>query len=183
MLKILESEFFWGIVVGLLLSFIGGWAQAKITVSMNEKNAKKRVNNFCRDTINNLQSIIQQLQTSRDRTKMIFMDYIGMIDEEVLIYRRNREHMIHLPDNVRNEVRLFMMECALSRAEIASKSDQYRRIKASADEIRAAGRAPEAGRVEQSGQTLLDDAHKAVDRLVAVANKAPTLLNQLKTTP
>ena len=37
MWEILKSEFFWGIVVGLLLSFIGAWAQAKITVSMNER--------------------------------------------------------------------------------------------------------------------------------------------------
>jgi hypothetical protein len=69
MQEILKSEFFWGVVVGLLLSFIGAWVQAKITVSMNETRMKKTVVNFCLDTIGNLENVIREMDKSRDRAR------------------------------------------------------------------------------------------------------------------
>ena len=69
MQEILKSEFFWGVVVGLLLSFIGAWVQAKITVSMNETRMKRTVINFCLDTIGNLENVIREMDKSRDRAR------------------------------------------------------------------------------------------------------------------
>jgi hypothetical protein len=67
MLDILTGEFFWGIVVGLLLSFVGGWVLAKFTVSMTQANAKKVIIRFCIDTIRNIQNIIKEMDSTRER--------------------------------------------------------------------------------------------------------------------
>jgi hypothetical protein len=181
MLEVLkEFEFFWGIVVGLLLSFIGAWAQAKITVSMNEKKMKKTVINFCLDTIRNLQKIIKEMDESRDRTKVIFHDFLTLIEVEVTIYGRNREHMINLPETERNAVRQFMTDCAVKRAEIASKLDQFYRLDAQAKQVQAEGRGPEAQRIANQALAPLHESHQAADRLVDVANKAPGIVGQLE---
>jgi hypothetical protein len=151
MWKILESgEFFWGIVVGLLLSFIFAWAQAKITISMNEKTMKKTVINFCLDTIRNLENVIREMDESRDRAKAIFHDFLALIDVEVGIYGRNREHMIRLSETNRAEVRKFMNDCAVKKAEIAWRLDQFYRLDALAKEVQVAGRGPEAQHIQAS---------------------------------
>jgi hypothetical protein len=180
MLEILKSEFFWGIVVGLLLSFIGGWVQANLTVSINEKTMKKTVINFCLDTIRNLQSVITEMDKGRDRAKVIFAEFLALIDQELVIYQRNREHMIRLPETNRAEVRDFMNGCAVKKVEIAWQLDQFSRLINLANESQAAGRGPEAQRFQSHAVVHLQEAHQAADRLVALANKAPALLSQLK---
>jgi hypothetical protein len=181
-LEILKSEFFWGVVVGLLLSFIGAWAQAKITVSMNETRMKRTVINFCLDTIRNLENVITEMDKSRDRAKAIFHDYLALIDVELAIYGRNREHMIQLSETSRAEVRDFMNDCAVKKAEIASKLDQFYWLDVQAKQVQAAGQGPQAQRIQQQALVPLGEAHTAADRLVAVANRAPAIRDRLKAT-
>jgi hypothetical protein len=96
MLEILKGEFFWGIVVGLVLSFFGGWVLAKFTVSLQQKHRKKVVRDFCTDAIKNLQSVIKEMDAARDRGRAIYADFLDLIEAEVAVWGRNREHIIHL---------------------------------------------------------------------------------------
>ena len=179
MIEILKGEFFWGILIGLLLSFVGGWVLAKFTVSMTQSHQKRTVVLFCIDTIKNVQTIILDLDQVRDRAKIIHPDFLALIDVEVGIYGRNREHLIHLPNDERSAVRKFMNEIAVKRVEVTNRLDQFNQVHRAADQIQAEGRAPEAQRERDKAVGLLQEAHKATDKLVVLANNSSQLLDQL----
>ena len=179
MMAILTGEFFWGVIVGLLLSFVAGWVLAKFTVSMTQANAKKVIIRFCIDTIKNIQNIIAEMDSTRDRAKAIHHDFLTLLDVEFNIYGRNREHLIHLPDEERNQVRKFMNEVAVKKAEVVNKLDQFYRLNALADQIQAEGRGPEAQRVRENAMVPLRDAQTAADKLVTLSTNATPLVDRL----
>lgn len=178
---IITGEFFWGIVVGLILSFLGGWVLAFFTIRLTQKNQREVVRNFSIDTIQNLQAIIRDMDATTTRAQAIHHDFLALIDIEISIYGRNREHLIHLPEGVRNDFRKFMNECAIRKAEIASQLDRFYQINSLADQIQAEGRAPEAERTRQQTFSYLEGARRASDKLVATANSASEILNKLRT--
>ena len=116
MIDVLKGEFFWGVIVGLLLSFFGAWLLAIISVRMIEKMQKKRLISFCIDTVKNINGIVTQIDESRDRSKAIYHDFLALIEVEVQIYGRNREHLILLPEMERNEMRKFMNIIGIKKA-------------------------------------------------------------------
>lgn len=88
--------------------------------------------------------------------------------------------MIRLPETNRAKVRQFVNECAVKKAEIAWMLDQFYRFNNQANAVAAAGRGPEAQRLQAQASVPLQEAHKAADRLVEVAKSAPAILNGLK---
>src|SRR5439155_12181616 len=126
MAAIWGSEFVWGIVIGLLVALAGAWAQAEITTRKQRKHERTLVRDFCIDLLKNLQGIVAELERTRDRTKAIFHDYLGLIDVEVQTFGRNREHLDLLPDDkVRVEVRQFIADIALRRIEVMSRLEEH----------------------------------------------------------
>lgn len=178
-LEILKSDYFIGTIAGLILSVAGGWSLAKFTVSIQQSNQKKTVTIFLIDVINNIQSIVSELEKNRDRTKIIYSDFLLLIDVEINIYGRNREHTILIDDKNRNAVRNFMNDVALKRAEVAEKLGSFQSQIKLAEQVRAQGRAPEAGRIEDQSDAILEEAHKATDRLIALVNKGDNIRSDL----
>jgi lipase chaperone LimK len=88
--------------------------------------------------------------------------------------------MIRLPEANRAEIRDFMSDCAVKRAEIALKLDQFYRLDAQAKQLQAAGQGPQAQHIQQQALVPLGEAHKAADRLVAVASKASAIRERLR---
>ena len=179
MQEIFEGQFFWGIVVGLLLSFVGGWVQAKLTVAIAQKQQKKVVVKFCIDTIKNINNIVSEMDATRDRTRAIYLEFLTLIDSEINVYDRNREFLIHLPEPLRNEVRTFMNSCAVKKADISSRLlDCYellKKIKLAQEE----GRNSDAQQYEQASIEPLQDAHRAADKLYEIVKDTSNLLTDL----
>lgn len=179
MWEILAGEFFWGIIAGLLLSFIGGWTQAKITMSMQRKAAKDTVTLFCMDTIKNIQSIIIQMDKTRDRTQGIHHDFLNLIDIEIQIYGRNREHIIHLPDDIRNSVREFMNDIAIKRADVVRSLDHFYQLTEKAKQMQIQGAGPQAERVNSEALVPLGIAQTAADKLVSIGKDGTPIIDKL----
>mgnify|MGYP000284651252 CR=1 FL=1 len=179
MLAILQGEFFWGIIIGLILSVVGGWALAKFTVHMQTENAKKTVVYFCMDTIKNIQSIISDMDSTRDKAKAIHHDYLNLIDIEIQIYGRNREHLIHLSDDTRNLVRNYMNAIAIKKAEISKNLDLFYQINAMADRAQAEGRGPEAQRFRAEASVPLVAAQLAADKIVTASKDGNHIIQDL----
>ena len=136
--------------------------------------------NFCIDLIQNLKDIIDELDQNRDRAKAIFLDILALVEAEVIVDGRNREHLIHLPPDLRVRVRKFMNVCGIKRADTASKLSEFYRLERLADEVAANGQGPEAQRIHNASSGELAEAHKAVDRLVAASKDASQLIADLK---
>lgn len=179
MSNILQGEFFWGIVVGLLLSLLGSWALAKFTVSMQQASARRTMSLFCIDALKNIQSIIAELDAARDRMRAIHHDFLMLIEVEIQIYGRNREHLINLPDDARNKIRKLMSEISIKRAEVANNLEEFYKLSRLADQIYAEGRGPEAQRIRENGSISLQNAQTAADRLVSISGGIPSIIEGL----
>lgn len=179
MWEILTGEFFWGIVVGLVLSFLGGWAQAKITFTMQRRAAEENVRRFCIDTIKNIQGIVSEMDRTRDRARAIHHDFLNLIEIEVQIYGRNREHLIHLPEELRTSVRQFLNDIAVKRADVANNLNQFYQLTGHADQLEAQGAGPQSQRLKADALTPLGAAQAAADKLVVVSREGTSITEKL----
>ena len=177
MWAILTGEFFLGIVVGLVLAFFSAWFLARYTVSLQKKQQKRLVLDFCADEIKSLQTLVKEMDDQRDRTKAIFHDYLALIDGEITIDGRNREHIVLIPQPTRDKVRSFFNNCAVKRADIANNLAEFYRLTNEANQAGAAG--GNAGALHAQALAKLAEAQKAADRLVAISASGTDLIREL----
>jgi hypothetical protein len=177
---VLRSEFFWGVVVGVVLTFIGAWGQAVFTVRQQRKAQKDLIKNFCIDTVNNIKAIVDDMIAHRQRTQTIHGDYLMLFDVEVTVFGRNREQIIHLPNPLRENVRKFVTDCAIRRAEIGNHLAQFTNLCTLADQLQSSGQAPQAQRVYQQAQVPLNSANQALDQLATKVSGSTDLVNSLR---
>ena len=77
-----------GIVVGVLLNILASWAAVKF----QNCEQVRRVQAFVADTIRNLQDYARSLDENRDRNGVIYGDILELIEAEIGVWGRNREH-------------------------------------------------------------------------------------------
>jgi hypothetical protein len=179
--SLIYSEFLWGLVFGSLLSIAGAWAVAHFSLKMQTQNQLRLIKRLCRDTAKNVKSISEQFDETKSRTKLIYGDYLTLIDVEIGVYGRNREHLVLIPEDDAEAVRKFFTDVATRRAEVQTKLAEFERHFQHAEQVAAAGRAPEAARIQALSQAALDEAKAAADRLVTKAREADTLIARLAT--
>jgi hypothetical protein len=178
---VLGSEFFWGVVVGVVLTGIGAWGQAVFTVRQQRKAQKDLIKNFCIDTVENIKAIVDDMVNHRQWTQTIHPDHLALLDIEIGVFGRNREHIIHLPDLVRENVRKFVTDCAIRRAEIVNNLSQFDSLMALANQLQSQGEAQQAQQVRtQRANVPLARAHQALDQLVIRVSGSADLVNRLK---
>jgi hypothetical protein len=77
---VLMSEFFWGVIVGLLLSVIGAYRLAVFITRQQQKAKKDLIKNFCIDTVDNIKTIVDDMVDRRQQTQVIHGDYLTLLD-------------------------------------------------------------------------------------------------------
>lgn len=117
----------------------------------------------------NILQIIRDLQNLRGRTNAIQHDFLALLEIELSVFGRNREHIIFLPPDVRSKLREFMNNCAIKRAEIGNFLMEFYQQNALANQLAGSGQGPQAQRVKQA----------AADGPLAKANAAADQLYQL----
>ncbi len=173
MWAILTSEFFWGIIIGAVLTALGAW----LLIILQRKQQRNLVRAFCADEIRTLQALVKEMDEQRDRARAIYHDYLALIEVEIGIYGRNREHIVHLPTETRRKVRSFFNNLAVKRAEVAAHLAEFYRLNEEANKSGAIGGDAAAIRAEATAK--LAEAHRAADRMVALANDAKDLVREL----
>jgi hypothetical protein len=123
--KVLTSEFFWGVIVGVVLSDI----QARLTVRRQKKAQKELIKSLCIDIVNNIRTIVDDMNEFRQRTQDVYSHGLRLLDIELNIYGRNREHTIHLPSDVREKVRKFITDRSVRRGEVGNYIRQYHNLR------------------------------------------------------
>lgn len=180
-MEVLKSEFFWGVVVGVVLTTIGAWCQVILTIRQQRKAQKDLIKNFCIDTIKNLKAVVDDMVNHRQMTQVIHHDYLMLLDIEFNVFGRNREHIIHLPNPVRENVRKFVSDCAIRRAEIGTNLAQFTNLWTLADQLQSQGQAQQAQQVRtQQANVPLASAHQALDQLAVRVKDSADLMNSLK---
>ncbi len=177
---VLTSEFFWGVIVGLLLSVLGAYCLAVFAARQQRKAQKDLIKNFCIDTVENLRAIVDDMVAHRQRAQVIHGDYLALVDIEIGVFGRNREHIIHLPNPARENVRRFVTDCAIRRAEIGNHLSEFSKLWALADQLLSQGDAPQAQRVRtQQAEVARRHANQALDQLAILVKDSADLVNSL----
>jgi hypothetical protein len=180
MMTILTNEYFWGVITGVVLTAIGTWLQTILMAWQQRKAQRNLVKNFCIDTINNIKAIVDDMAKLQQRTKIIYADYMALLDVEINVFGRNREHIIHLPNPVRDDVRKFMNDCAIRKAEMGYHLQELTKIMTFADQLQAQGQAPQAQHVRtQQAPQPLAKATQALTQLADRVKDSTKLLNSL----
>jgi hypothetical protein len=164
---ILESEFFWGVLVGILLTVIGAYFLAVFTVRQQRREQKKVIKSFCIDTVTNIRQIVDDMNATRGNAQMMhYHYYLTLIDIENQVFSRNREHLISLPPDVREKVRKFVTDCAIHRAEIGNYLTTFNEQWAQADQFEVQRDAYHTNVRKAATEGPLAQANKALDALV-----------------
>lgn len=174
---VLTSEFVWGIAFGIALSTFSAFA----TFHLNKFNQSRTIKRFLLDTINNIESLSLELSDNRDRNKVIDNEFLDLIDVEVNIFGRNREHLSALEDDeLRKNAREYITRTASLVARIRIHLKDFYKSHIPMNEITYENRILS----EQSNEIAriaLNNAHISCDRLRELATtRAPSLKSQLR---
>jgi len=96
-LEITTSEFFWGIVIGVVLSISGAYFGTRFAAKAQNAELRKRQIDFCNELLDNITGLVGELEDHRNRSQVIHRDFLDLIDVEIGIYARNRENLVLLP--------------------------------------------------------------------------------------
>lgn len=176
---ILESEFVWGIVIGVVLTGLGTWLQVLLQSWQNGRERLTAARDFAIDTVRNIQRIVGDMEETQRPINAIHHQLLTLFDMEVNVFGRNREHLVSLPLPIRDNVRAYMNDCALIRAQIGGGLTEFNRLTLAADEMQAAGNGPQAQRTRAAANAPLQTADTALDRLVARSQDAAQLITAL----
>lgn len=98
---------------------------------------------------------------------MIHGDFLQLLDVEIAVFGRNREHLIQLPDALRNEVRKFVADVALKKAKVAESLDAFYREDQMKKNLQLQGNGAQAQLHMNASMEYLAAAHAAADKLRA----------------
>jgi predicted ATP-dependent protease len=111
--KIFSSEFFWGIVIGVALSIISAFSATRYQAYRSRVDQNQLIRKFLADAIENIVQYGQRLADHRERAKVIDHEFLNLVDTEIGIYGRNREHLSRLDDDaLRKDVLEFFNRAA-----------------------------------------------------------------------
>ena len=166
--SIFYSEFLWGVVVGALVSLIGAYYQISVQQKKLLAQQKKDVSALARDVVRNLMQVADEIAEARRRSNVIHHDLLYLVDVEIGVYGKNREHMIRLDDPLRSELRRYITQCALRKNDVTIRLSMFDDEIKRANSLRAAGDAAAAQDVDQrAAPAILQQAHRAMDDMLA----------------
>ena len=85
----------------------------------------------------------------RGRTNAIQHDFLVLLEVELGVFGRNREHIIFLSPESRSGLHEFVNNCAVKRAEIGNFLTEFYRQNALANQLAGSGQAPQGQHVRQ----------------------------------
>ncbi|MFC4238287.1 hypothetical protein ACFOY8_24015 [Thalassospira xianhensis] len=174
------SDYFWGTIVGLVLSIIGAYALG----SIQSKQLKSEwTNNFIDlsiDIIRNLKSTIDQLAEARERSQAIHQDLLALIDAELAVFGRNREYSIRLSPELRGDLRKYITNIAIIRTRILGNLNQFNMCHNRAEEIESQNIEKDTISIRQEASKYLVQANKATDDLINLSREGNDLIRRLE---
>ncbi|MDM7983260.1 MAG: hypothetical protein QUV02_02335 [Maricaulis sp.] len=167
-----------GVITGVILSALTAW----LGYTLNQRHQRRTIKRFCADIVVNIGELVDNLSETREKHRVIDHEFLDLIDVEIGIFGRNREHLIAIEDDkLRRNVRDYLTRVA---SHVARTRIQLRQF--SANNLQGdPQRYPDpvgAQRSQQLAQEALDGAHTTCDSLRDLVNSRGTsLASDLKT--
>lgn len=121
---VLTSEFVWGIAIGVLLSIVTSIANAQLSKRVAQENFLS----FAEDLASSICTLVDSLENAKTSYGFVDREYLDLIEVEISIFGRNREHAIALKDQrTRQRVQEFFTRALVflvrSRQALVAASD------------------------------------------------------------
>ena len=174
-LNLLISEFLWGIIIGGVLTYLGTY----IAFTLQKREKSELVKNFCKDSISIIFDYIKSMDEHRDRSKVIYTDFIDLIDVEINIYGRNREHIILIADKeTRKKIRELFSNTSICIANIRQSLNLYNEAYRTMSNVESFH--VDYSKYKENVTYFLNEAHKYADRLVKLKSDNSNLAEEIK---
>jgi hypothetical protein len=177
---VLTGDLVWGIIVGLDLSALANCAMVEFEVQELRKQQQELITKFSIETVRNLMAIIQDLGQNREHLDIISHEFLALIDAEVAVFSRNREHVVHLQEDQREALRTFVNNVVIKRAETVGYLDIVDQRSALAHELKVYGQNLQAQAAQETRDAALAKAHATLDQLMVHADTGQDLVTLLR---
>ena len=179
-IRLLASEFFWGIVIGVILSLTSAIVATKYQAIQTQNERNITIRKFLADAIGNIKEYADRLSDLRERSRVIDHEFLNLMEVEIGIYGRNREHLIWLADDsLRKEVLDYFNRVASHIVRIKVHLNEFQK---GFDLVRDGNLdQPRKTEVESAFNAQLAEAHKRCDALVSHINSHSQLIEKLRT--
>jgi len=145
----------------------------------NQLNLQKdTVKKFCEDTVHNISEYIKNLNDYRDRSQTIDSEFIDLVDVEIIVYGRNREHLIHIKNkDTRKSIRDFFTDVTIQVSRIRNNLSFFQ------NEMDRRNQFPinsaQYSLHQRNATEFLNKAHACCDKLVTLGNQKESLIRNL----
>ncbi|WP_338609975.1 hypothetical protein V6617_06980 [Pelagibacterium nitratireducens] len=178
---VLKSEFFWGIILGLFLSYFGALIQSRAIKKAHIGLQKEDIKALAIDLVRNIKRVTDDIAEARRRNRAIHQDLLALLDVEIGIFGRVREQTIRLPDDLRSDLRKFVTDCALRKYEASQKLSTFYEQNDLSKRLEVNGSLEESTGAKSAANIALSEANRAIDDLVVTVDKADGLVARLNT--
>ena len=166
-------------MVGAALTWIGSILIVRLTERSQRLQRFELVRAFSADTVSNITQIIRDLHSLRQRTNAIQIDVVLLLDVEIGVFSRNREHIIALPPGVRGRLREFVNSVAIQRAIVQNSLQEFYQQTQLAEQLKAAGNYAQHEKVKAAADLPLGNARRAADNLHSMVTDGNKLVADL----
>lgn len=164
----LTSEFLWGTVLGVVLSVVTASAQ----MHFQRKSQANTVRKFADDLISNLVDYAESLAEARERSSAIHYDILVLIEGEISIWGRNREHLIVIESkDIRKSLRNYFARCAKLVVDTKYHLEQFNKL----HQLAIQNNENEDSENRKSAIDNLGLANQSCDKLVSHIRSRPML--------
>jgi hypothetical protein len=174
--SLVTSEFVWGTILGSVLTIVGALMAARI----QRRRFTEIITRFCEDTIANVCEFIENMNDHRNRGAIIHPEFLGLIETELVVYGRNREHLIHIDDkDLRRDIRDFFARVSVQLTIVRQNLTLFDQAWNRAQPLPLGLASGEASQHQRNADMFLSQAHKACDAMVSLAAKQGELRRRL----
>lgn len=178
----LSSEYFWGLISGVVLSFASAWFLSWLGMRNSKRHLRENQKEFCAEIIENVYDVIKAMDENRERNRVIDHEFLALLDAEISIYGRNRENLILLSRPTRAKMRSFMSNVATRRAKVGRFLNMFDEALRESRNLKTSGH--EEGMKlmklrQDDANTCLSLAHQALDRMKEEAARKDALIKEI----
>ena len=166
-----------GIVTGVLLSALSAW----LVFKLNRSYQHKTILRFCADIVTNIDEVVGALSDKRDKDDLIDEEFLELINAEIAIFGRNREHLVAVDDeHLRREIRDYITRVASHVARVRAHLRRFYEHYVPGD-VSQYPHPQQAMRSQEIAAVALSGAKETCDSLKHdVSTKGASLIGKLK---
>ena len=167
-------------MIGIVLTALGAYGQSWLTAMHLRRDRKKNMARYCLYLVRAIKQIARDMGSTHEKTGAIYHEFLSILDTELGVFTRNREGIIFLDKETRDEVRQFVDDITVSRSKIAASLnlfyDAHNRLLAAQQNSDQEG----MNTWQRVSNQRLEEAGKSLQNVMSVSKNTDALIMKLE---